>query len=65
MTFRPHDPHVIKQLACRVHAKLATCEHVVEFLQTVDREFPSLSFKDFVTAVRLVECYERETGGHG
>jgi hypothetical protein len=60
MTFR-HDR--IKQLAFRVHAELATCPHVVEFLQTVDRGFPSLSFKDFVTAVRLVARYEREVGG--
>jgi len=62
MAHRRFPPHVI-ELANLVHAELTACPHVVEILRSVDRRFPSLSFKDFVAAMRLVELAGREPGG--
>ena len=61
MTFR-RDPR-IKRLTLRVYEQLAPCQHIVEILRTIDREFPGLSYRDFYLAVALAEHYEREVRG--
>jgi hypothetical protein len=63
MTARP-DLQVIKRLTVRVYEELAPCQHVVEILRTIDREFPGLSYRDFYLAVALAEHYEREVRWH-
>jgi hypothetical protein len=59
---RRFPSHVI-ELANLVSAELTTCQHVVDVLQTIDRRYPTLSFKHFVDAMRLAELAAREPGG--
>ena len=63
MTSRRADSLVIKRLTVRVYEELAPCQHIVEILRTIDREFPGLSYRDFYLAIALAEHYEREVRG--
>jgi len=56
-------PHIIN-IADFVNANLGVCPHVVSVLKDITARYPSLSFGDFVIAMRLVELATRETGGN-
>jgi hypothetical protein len=46
-----------------VHSQLIVCPRVIAVLKIIHAKYPSLSFGDFLTAMRLVEFATREPGG--
>ena len=49
-------------IADTVHAELVVCPHIITVLKSIHAKYPSLSFGDFLTAMRLVELATREPG---
>jgi hypothetical protein len=52
-------------IADAVHAELVVCPHVVAVLKSIHAKYSALRFRDFLTAMRLVELATREPGGQG
>jgi hypothetical protein len=52
----------VKAVAKTLFVNLALCPHVLEVLKQIDAEHPTLTFADFLDAVRLADIIERQRG---
>jgi hypothetical protein len=59
----PIPPH-IKRLTIRLFEATRACPHSIDpdTLREIHRDYPTLSFRDFVIAVGLIEMFESRRG---